>query len=107
MLFLDGVYISDTDEQVQFVSVLHHRVSDIVNLTHKISLRIARYLERSGLIERDAESCYLSTDAVGADIREDQSYSINYRISIGSQKGKKVFALQTLPPMAEEGQGTE
>ena len=34
-------------------------------LTTKISLRIARYLERAKLIERDAENCYLADDALG------------------------------------------
>lgn len=31
-----------------------------------------------------------------------QSHSITYRIAEGSQKGKKVFTLQTLPPIVEE-----
>lgn len=31
-----------------------------------------------------------------------QSYSILYRISTGFQKGKKVFALQTRPPIVDE-----
>jgi len=43
------------------VPVTYHRVADIANLTHKISLRIARYLERAGIIERDAENSYLVT----------------------------------------------
>ena len=30
-----------------------------------------------------------------------QGYSVNYRISVGPQKGKKVFSLQTLPAMQE------
>jgi hypothetical protein len=106
MLFLDGVYVDDAIEEShqRFVRVTRHRAVDMVNLTHKISLRIARYLERSGLIERDAENSYL---AAGRDneMGDHQAYSINYRIAIGSQKGKKVFSLQTLPPIFDAAQG--
>jgi hypothetical protein len=35
---------------------------------------------------------------------EHQGYSINYRISAGPQKGRKVFALQTLPAIQGDGQ---
>ena len=107
ILFLDGVYVDDaSDESHQrFVSVTHHRVADIANLTHKISLRIARYLERAGFIERDAENTYLLTGSANDnEMAEHQSHSIQYRISIGFQKGKKVFALQTLPPLSDETQ---
>jgi hypothetical protein len=30
-------------------------------------------------------------------------YSITYRIAIGKQQGQKVFTLQTIAPMAEQG----
>jgi hypothetical protein len=36
-----------------------------------------------------------------------QGYSVNYRIAVGSQKGQKVFALQTLSPMFEDVEGKE
>jgi hypothetical protein len=35
---------------------------------------------------------------------EHQGYSINYRISVGPQKGRKVFALQTIPAIQDENQ---
>ena len=80
----------------------------MLNLTHKISLRIARYLERSGLIERDAENSYLAAgDVANNEMSDHQAYSINYRIAIGSQKGKKVFSLQTLPPIFDAAQGLD
>jgi len=69
----------------------------MVALTHKISVRLARYLERAGLVEGDAEGHYLSEEALGDEMSEHQGYSINYRISVGPQKGMKVFALQTIP----------
>jgi hypothetical protein len=30
-------------------------------------------------------------------------YSITYRIATGKQQGRKVFTLQTIAPMAEQG----
>ncbi|MHB1949813.1 MAG: transposase [Gammaproteobacteria bacterium] len=38
---------------------------------------------------------------------EHQSYSIHYRISTGFQKGKKVFSLQTRPPIVDETQSLD
>jgi len=108
MLFLDGVYVGDEENNLRFVSVSHHQAGDIIHLTHAMSLRIARYLERAGIIERDAENSYLTDNLLNNDeINEYQSYSVNYRISIGSQKGKKVFSLQTLPPVIEERRDKE
>jgi hypothetical protein len=106
MLFLDGVYVdADKKNNQRFVPVTTHQTKDIVNLTHKISLRIARYLERSGFIKSDAESSYLVDGALNdSDHSEQQSYSISYRISIGPHKGKKVFSLQTLPPIVDDTQ---
>jgi ribosomal protein S27E len=102
MLFLDGVYIDDERCGQLFLPV-NLRKTDIVNLTYKISLRLARYLERAGLINSDEENSYLADDALNnTEIHECRARSINYQISIGIQKGKKVFSLQTLPPCIGE-----
>jgi hypothetical protein len=108
LLFLDGVYVDagvGASDQ-RFIAIHSHRVADIVSLTHKISSRIARYLERNGFIERDAENSFLA-ELNGSEARDDQSYSVNYRISVGHQKGRKVFALKTLPSLFAEDQGDE
>jgi hypothetical protein len=75
-----------------------------VELTHKISLRVARYLERAGLIESDAENTHLAVEDSpdNNEMIEHQSHSITYRIAVGPQKGKKIFSLQTLPRIFEE-----
>ena len=66
-------------------------------------MRVARYLERAGLVERDVENSYLTESASdNSEMLEHQIHSINYRISIGHQKGKKIFSLQTMPPIFEE-----
>jgi Putative transposase len=35
-------------------------------------------------------------------MNDHQGYSVHYRISVGSQKGRKVFTLQTLPAMQDD-----
>ena len=67
-------------------------------LTHTIAHRVGRYLERQGLLERDVENSYLASDAVDDDpMTPLLGHSITYRIAVGSQAGRKVFTLQTLP----------
>lgn len=69
-----------------------------MQLAYTIAHRVGRYLERHGLLERDAENSYLASDAVGEDpMNELLEHSITYRIAVGPQAGRKVFALQTLP----------
>ena len=71
----------------------HHKAEEILKLIHKISLRVARYLEREGYIERDEETSYLTEKALSSnDAIPYQSHSIQYRIALDPQKGKKVFA---------------
>jgi len=64
--------------------------------------RVGRFLERQGLLERDAENGYLATDAVNEDpINTLLGHSITYRIAVGPHQGRKVFTLQTLPSSDE------
>ncbi len=71
---------------------------ELTQLTHTIAHRVGRYLERQGLLERDVENSYLASDAVDDDpMTPLLGHSITYRIAVGSQAGRKVFTLQTLP----------
>jgi len=64
--------------------------------------RVGRFLERQGLLERDAESSCLASDAVDDDpMNQLLGHSITYRIAVGPQAGRKVFTLQTLPACEE------
>ena len=70
-----------------------------------IARRVGRYLERQGLLERDAENSYLTTDAVSEDsMNQLLGHSITYRIAVGPQAGRKVFTLQMLPACDPEEQ---
>jgi hypothetical protein len=76
--------------------------AELTNLTHTIAHRVGRFLERQGLLERDAENSYLAGDAVeGGSLDQLLGYSITYRIAVGPHAGRKVFTLQTLPDCSE------
>jgi hypothetical protein len=68
-------------------------LSQSLHLTHTIAHRVGRFLERQGLLERDAENSYLASDAVDDDpMTPLLGHSITYRIAVGPQAGRKVFA---------------
>jgi len=74
----------------------------LARLTRVLAQRIGRYLERQGLLERDADNSYLTGDDLEAGPMEQLlGSSITYRIAVGPQKGRKVFTLQTLPACDE------
>jgi hypothetical protein len=95
MLFLDGVYV---DGAARFRWVKAPTTDELRQLTHTIARRIGRFLERQGLLERDAENSYLTSDTVDEDpMNQLLGHSITYRIAVGPRAGRKVFTLQTLP----------
>jgi hypothetical protein len=97
MLFLDGVYI-DIWGATRFRWVEAPTSAELTQLTQVIARLVGRFLERQGLLERDAENSYLAGDAVEAGPMDQlRGHSITYRIAIGPQQGSKVFTLQTLP----------
>jgi len=74
-------------------------------LVQRIAVRLGRMLEKRGLIERDAESAWLSGDTGEAGALDDLiGHSITYRIAVGPRAGQKVFTLQTVPAQPE-GEG--
>ena len=58
MLFLDGVYSFDR-ARPKFHRAQRPTPAELVRLLHTISTRVARLLERQGLLVRDVESEYL------------------------------------------------
>ena len=54
MLFLDGVYIEDKYRPSRFRQIKAPTSDELSRLTHTIAHRVGRYLERRGLLERDA-----------------------------------------------------
>ena len=120
MLFLDGVYIERPDGSLRFRWVkVPSSGAELTRLTQTLALRIGRYLERQGLVERDAENSHLAGDELAAGAMEqllgssmmcmdarmsraqDAQERPTYRIAVGPQQGRKVFTLQTLPAYEE------
>jgi Putative transposase/Transposase zinc-binding domain len=104
MLFLDGVYL-DRSDGTWFRWVKAPTNQELTQLGHTIAHRVGRFLERQGLLERDAENSYLASNAVDDDAMNSLlGHSITYRIAVGPQAGCKVFTLQTLPACDPEDQ---
>jgi hypothetical protein len=101
MLFLDGVYIEDKyGSAVRFQWIKSPTSDELARLTHTIAKRIGRFLERQGLLERDAESRYLNSNVVADEndpMHQLHGASVTYRIALGPRQGRKVFTLQTIP----------
>ena len=99
MIFLDGIYIDGVHGSLpRFRWVKAPTSDELTHLTHTIAHRVARYLERQGLLVRDAENSYLTCDAEDdGPMNQLLGHSITYRIAMGPQQGRKVFTLQTLP----------
>ncbi len=65
LLFLDDDYIdSPHGSRARFRRVKSPTSDELTRLTHTIAQRIARYLERQGLLVRDAEISYLTQDGM-------------------------------------------
>ena len=99
MLFLDGVYVGDGSGNFAFHYNKAPTVEQLTELLHTISQRVASFLERRGLLERDEDNSYLTLDGLDEDpMGNIHSHSVTYRIAMGPQRGRKVFTLQTIPP---------
>jgi hypothetical protein len=57
MLFLDGVYVENGHGKLCFHRVKAPNVDELKSLVHAISHRVARFLEKRGFLERDADDC--------------------------------------------------
>jgi len=57
MLFLDGVYIDRSDGSARFRWIKAPTREELTQLAHTIASRVGRFLERQGLLERDADDC--------------------------------------------------
>jgi len=97
MLFLDGVYVERADGSLTFSWVKAPTSAELSALVQLIASRVGRFLERQGLLERDAENPCLSELAVHDEpMQALLAHSITYRIAVGPRAGRTVFMLQSL-----------
>jgi len=93
MLFLDGIYTKNKQGLIRFKRTIAPNQQELAILVHSISHRVARYLERQGILERDEENSYLQLDGIDEDpMQQLIGCSVSYRIAVGPQQGRKVFA---------------
>jgi len=84
ILAVDGAF----NKHAAFYSVKPPTKQNLDDITHKIAVRVTRYLERAGYLVRDVESDYLDLqteddDAMNALI----GASISYRLAFGPNAG--------------------
>ncbi len=96
MLFLDGAYTFQGSRAV-FHRARRPQRDDVVRLLHRLSGRIARLLERRGLLIKDSECVGLNLEA-DSSLEHLQAASIQYRIAVGPNAGRKALTLYTVPP---------
>ena len=85
---------------MRFQSIKSPTSEELARLTHTIAKRIGRFLERRGLLVRDAESSYLNANSIEDEydpMHQLHGSSVTYRIAVGPRQGRKVFTLQTIP----------
>ncbi len=106
MLFLEGAISQNPWGDTTFTRIKVPSHSNMVELVHTISHRIAQYLEKVGLIQRDMDNTFLDLPIDDEDsLLQLQAASVSYRIAVGKDAGKKVFSLQTLPPKELDNYG--
>lgn len=107
LLVLDGVY-ELTAAGPHFRRVAPPTPVELEALLGQIVTRIARHLQRRGLLVCDAENAYLGTEPGEEDgLAAVVGHSITYRIAVGPNEGRKAFTLQTVPPALEAPVGDE
>ena len=98
MLFLDSVYADNGHGKQRFHRAKAPTHEELNTLVHTLSHRIARCLEKRGILERDVENTWLTLEEGEDDVLTQlHGASVTYRIATGPQQGRKVFTLQTLP----------
>ena len=113
MLLLDGVYVKNKWGKTSFQRTIAPNQQELVILVHSISHRIAQFLERQGVLERDEDDCrdaggratqeakaensYLQLDGIDEDpMQQLIGCSVSYRIAVGPQQGRKVYTLHKI-----------
>jgi hypothetical protein len=62
MLFLDGVYTKTKYGRTRFQRTNGPEPQELIELVHAISNRVAGFLEREGILERDEDNCMAAGD---------------------------------------------
>jgi len=106
MLFLDGIYTKNKQGLIRFKRTIAPNQQELAILVHSISHRVARYLERQGILERDEENSYLQLDGIDEDpMQQLIGFGLRWGRNRGvrcSPKAPTFGTLQTLPAVEED-----
>ncbi len=95
MLYLDGAYVEHPAGAVRARMVKAPTSAGLSELAKCIAQRIARYLERQGLLQRAARNSTLAGEVIDEGPMDPlRGHSIAWRIAVGPQAGRKVLMLQ-------------
>ncbi len=84
MLFPGGVYVERPDGRLRFRWVKAPTSAELTRLAGTIARRVGWYLERQGLLERDAQSSWLAGEAFDDDPMSSViGHSITFRTAVG------------------------
>ena len=98
MLFLEGV-ITEERGQTKFKLVKAPSHSDMEQIVDNISHRIAAYLEKARLIQRDMDNAFLDFPMDDENsLLPLQAASVSYRIAWGQIWAKKYLTYKPCPP---------
>ena len=82
MLFLDGVYTRNKQGKTTFKHTIAPNQQELTILVHRISHRVAHYLERQGILERDEENSYLQLDGIDEDPMHQLTHHFSRKLMI-------------------------
>ncbi|MBW9274797.1 MAG: transposase [Candidatus Thiodiazotropha sp. (ex. Lucinisca nassula)] len=103
LLFLDGVYTTTTWGKSRFHRTSAPKQQELTSLVYTIRYRVAGFLEREGILERDMENSHLNLEAGDEDpMQQVLGCSVSYRVAVGPQQGRKVFRLQAIPSWGKD-----
>ena len=94
MLFVDGVYTFD-DERPRFHRGCAPTQPELQRLLHTIAIRVARAVERQGLLLRDDPTPSLDLESADG-FDQLLAASVHYRIATGPHTWRKALTLRTV-----------
>jgi hypothetical protein len=101
-----GVYVEHLAGAVRFRWVNAPTSAELTELAQRIAQRFGQYLERQGLLQRDARNSYLAGEVIDEGTMDPLwVHCIAYRIAAGPQAGRKVQTLSAGDPAQAGGAG--
>jgi hypothetical protein len=96
-IFLDGVYELDEEgKPAHFHITKAPTLKELGDCLERIIQKVAKWLEKRGIIERDQDSLQLDLSEDDA-LSKLQAGAASYRFTMGPNKGKKALTLKTVP----------